>query len=79
MKKAEVYIGVTDPNPEFKNYERLEENECVITKLQEMGIAINISKFQRDRAIEFGIWYSGMEKEKVEAAYDRFLKETKNT
>jgi len=43
-----------------------------------MGIVINIGKFQRDKAIEFGVWYSGMEKEKVEAAYDRFLHETKN-
>lgn len=44
-----------------------------------MGIEINIGKFQKDRAIEFGVWYSGMAKEKVEAAYDRFLEETKNT
>lgn len=44
-----------------------------------MAVSINIGKFQRDRAIEFGMWYSGMEKQKVEAAYDRFLKETKNT
>ena len=33
-------------------------------------------KTTEDKIIDFGEWYSGMEREKVKNAYKRFLKET---
>jgi inorganic pyrophosphatase len=31
---------------------------------------------EKDQIISFGEWYSGMEKEKVQRAYNRYLNET---
>lgn len=38
---------------------------------EQLKLAIQIE----NAAIAFGVWYSGMERKKVEAAYKRYLKE----
>jgi hypothetical protein len=34
-------------------------------------------ELEKQQIIDFGVWYSGMEQEKVKKAFERFKKETK--
>jgi len=34
-------------------------------------------EMEKQQIIDFGVWYSGMEQEKVKKAFERFKKETK--
>jgi hypothetical protein len=36
-----------------------------------------MESYAQQERVEFGTWYSGMEKEKVKNAFQRFIKETK--
>lgn len=45
--------------------------EVTFNKLLDQALEMD-----KEQIISFGEWYSGMEKEKVERAYQRYLKET---
>jgi hypothetical protein len=38
---------------------------------------VKAKEMEKQQIIDFGVWYSGMEQEKVKKAFERFKKETK--
>lgn len=52
--------------------------QWLLNELSEINSAIaqKEKEIEKERIISFAEWYSGMEKEKVERAYQRYLNET---
>ena len=40
-------------------------------------IKLQAKEMEKEQIIDFGVWYSGMEQEKVKKAFERFKKEQK--
>jgi hypothetical protein len=64
--------------------EWLIENIPDLGKYIPFGVSMELhAKFQqaleleKQQIIDFGVWYSGMQQEKVKKAFERFKKETK--
>ncbi len=53
----------------------IEDDKEIISKLLNEAAELYAQEVAKDASVSFGAWYSGMTNDKVERAYERYLKE----